>query len=225
MSPQAGYVLQEEVVPRLRGAIPHTVRCVGAEDPEELIQDGTAIAAKMLHNAEAAGKKVTPGNIAYYTIQHLKSGRRSTRSTVVDVLGTGTQLNGTARLTSFEEVAAMDVETGGEIFLFHDVLASDQEDPSMAVARKMDWETFFAGLSEPERALLSFVAEGGTFRHAAGQLHLSKLMIQTAKGHLASALLQFMGVDILSEVQRKPEWRNNICATRERCACREDRKT
>jgi len=105
MSPQAGYLLQEEVVPRLRGAIPHNVRCVGAEDPEELIQDGTAIAAKMLHNAEAAGKKVTPGNIAYYTIQHLKSGRRSTGSTVVDVLGTGTQLNGAARLTSFDEVA------------------------------------------------------------------------------------------------------------------------
>jgi hypothetical protein len=119
----------------------------------------------------------------------------------------------------------MDVETGGEIFLFHDVLASDQEDPSMAVARRMDWETFLAAISKPERDLLSFVAESGTFRHAAGALRLSNRMIQTAKGHLASALLQFMGVDILSEIQRKPEWRNNICATRERCACREDRKT
>jgi hypothetical protein len=55
MSPQAGSILLEQVVPRLRSAIPRAVRCVGAEDHEELIQDGTAIAAKMLHNAEAAG--------------------------------------------------------------------------------------------------------------------------------------------------------------------------
>jgi len=63
MSPQAGWILQEEIVPRLRSAIPRTVSCVGAEDAEELVQDATAIAAKMLHNVKAAGKKVTPGNI------------------------------------------------------------------------------------------------------------------------------------------------------------------
>jgi hypothetical protein len=45
MSPQAGWTLQEEVVPRLRSAIPRCVHCVGAEDHEELVQDATAIAA------------------------------------------------------------------------------------------------------------------------------------------------------------------------------------
>ena len=86
MSPQAGWILQEEVVPRLRSAIPRCVKCVGAEDHEELIQDATAIAAKLLHSVELAGKQVTPGNIAYYAIQHSKSGRRSTGSSVVDVM-------------------------------------------------------------------------------------------------------------------------------------------
>jgi len=64
MSPQAGYLLQEEVVPRLRSAVPHAVRCVGCEDAQELIQDGTAMAARMLESDERAGKTVTPGNIA-----------------------------------------------------------------------------------------------------------------------------------------------------------------
>src|SRR5882724_8551141 len=106
MSPQAGWSLQEEVVPRLKSAIPKAVHFVGSEDPQELVQDATAIAAKMLHNVEAAGKKVASGNIAYYTIQHVKSGRRSTGSSTVDVYGSATQLNGTTLLTSLEETAA-----------------------------------------------------------------------------------------------------------------------
>ena len=60
MSPQAGWILQEEVVPRLRSAIPRVANQVGAEDAEELVQDATAIAAKMMHNVELAGKQVTP---------------------------------------------------------------------------------------------------------------------------------------------------------------------
>ena len=80
MSPQAGFILQDQVVPRLRSAIPTVCHCVGSEDAQELIQDSIAMAAKMLHNTEATGKQVTPGNIAYYTIQHIKSGRRSTGS-------------------------------------------------------------------------------------------------------------------------------------------------
>jgi hypothetical protein len=94
MSPQAGFLLQTQLVPRLRSAIPIVVHCVGAGDAQELIQDATAMAAKLMHNVEAAGKKVTPGNIAFYTLQHIKSGRRPTRSSMSDVHGSGTQLAG-----------------------------------------------------------------------------------------------------------------------------------
>ena len=52
MSPQAGFLLQDQVVPRLRSAIPNAVSFIGCEDVEELIQDSTALAAKMMHNAE-----------------------------------------------------------------------------------------------------------------------------------------------------------------------------
>ena len=140
MSPQAGYLLQDQVVPRLQSAIPKVVHCIGSEDTQELIQDSIAMAAKMLHNTEQAKKTVTPGNIAYYTIQHIKSGRRSTGSSMVDVYGSGTQLKARTWLNSLDEVVANNEENGGEPFLLHDVLSDEQEDPGTRAARKMDWE-------------------------------------------------------------------------------------
>ena len=113
------------------------------------------MAARMLDSAEKAGKQVTPGNIAYYTIQHLKSGRRSTGSSNADVFGITTQLNGRSRLNSLEEPAAME-EQGNEIFLFHDVLSDNHEDPSTIAARKMDWDSFCAGRSKREITMISF---------------------------------------------------------------------
>ena len=72
--------------------------------------------SKMMDGAEQAGKKVvrfasgrgkvTASNITFYTIEKLRSGRRSTGSSCVDVYGSGTQLNGTTRLNSLEEVVA-----------------------------------------------------------------------------------------------------------------------
>jgi hypothetical protein len=224
MSPEAGWILQEEVVPRLASAIPQAVHCVGCEDPEELIQDATAIAAKMLDNVDRAKKKVTSGNIAYYTIQHIKSGRRSTGSSVVDVYGSGTQLHGRSRFTSLDDTAAIDEENGGEIFEFHDVLSNDAEDPSMTAARRLDWQEFWAGLSERERAVIVSVAEGQPLQKAARLFKVSASTIQDTKRKLGIKLLEFMGADILAQVRRQPRWKDLLVATRERLACRDERK-
>lgn len=83
MRPSAGTLLVDEIAPRLRAAIPSSVRPVGAEDAEELVQDAITIAAQMLHRVELSGKKFTPGNIAYYAILHMRSGRRSQGSSRV----------------------------------------------------------------------------------------------------------------------------------------------
>jgi hypothetical protein len=127
-------------LPRLKSAIPLAVSFIGSEDAQELVQDRTLIAVQMIHNAEQAGKKVvrnpgngrrgartvktiSAGNIACYTIQKLKCGRRSTGSSTVDVYGSGTQINGTTRLTSLDEAGpVVGLDNVGEPVALHDVL-------------------------------------------------------------------------------------------------------
>ena len=96
MSSHADNVLVDEVVPRLRHLIPHHVAFVGAEDAEEVLQDATLMAARILARARANGKAVTPGNVAYYTMLHIRCGRRSHSAGRSDAMGTRTQIVGTA---------------------------------------------------------------------------------------------------------------------------------
>src|SRR5688572_8810323 len=113
MSPKSSWILVNEVMPRIYSAVPNAVRCVGSEDHQELCQDGAAMAAKMLVNAEKAGKKVTAGNIAYYTILHLKTGRRSVGNSVADALSTGTQFVGNSSVGSMDEEVVFEYDHEG----------------------------------------------------------------------------------------------------------------
>jgi len=234
MSPQAGFLLQNQILPRLQSAIPSAVPSIGCEDVQELVQDGVSMAAKMMHNAEQAGKKVvqsatgrrgeiSAGNIAYFTIVKLRTGRRSSGFVTADVYGAGTQIQGRTRLTSLDEVAARDEENGGEIFEFHDVLADEGEDPATRATRKMDWETFMAGLSKRERVAIQFMVEGKTLRHAAHVLRTSDSAMHESKRDLRAKILEFMGFDILAQVQRQPKWKDCLNTTKERLAVRYDR--
>ena len=103
MSPKAGFVLMDQIAPRLRATIPHVVRPTGSEDAEELLQDALAMAAQMLHALEARGKEVTVGNICYYVVLLMKSGRRSQSANRTDVLSPGTMLDGKSCALSLEE--------------------------------------------------------------------------------------------------------------------------
>lgn len=113
MTPHAGWMLMEEIAPRLKAASIYLPR-VGADDPEELYQDGLAMAAGMLEAAERQGKEVAPYSIGYYTTRRLLSGRRSTYAGRADVLSPAAQLDGCSRLTSVEE-EMNDLETGESI--------------------------------------------------------------------------------------------------------------
>jgi hypothetical protein len=221
MSPQASWILQEEIVPRLCGAIPQSVRCVGSEEHQELIQDGITMAARMLDRLEQRGKlkTVTPGNVAYYTIQHLKSGRSSNGSSRVDVYGSSTQLNGASKLHSLSEVVAQS-ECGDEIFELHDVISNDHEDPSVQATRKMDWDTFMAGLSNMEKLVVDCLCNGRTLRQAAHKAGVCDSAMQHHRRKLGQKILEFMGVNILAESTRQPRWRDNLQATREKQAVR-----
>ena len=103
MSPFAGEMLVQEIAPRIRNSLAGSVTQVGADDHEELIQDATVTAAKMLHSVEARGKFVTPGNIAYYVIKLVRQGRRSTGQSKTDAMHPATQLAGRSSLVSLEQ--------------------------------------------------------------------------------------------------------------------------
>jgi hypothetical protein len=221
MSPQAGWILQEEVVPRLRASIPRAVSQIGSEDPDELVQDATCMAAKLLHNAELQNKQVTPGNIAYYTVLHMKSGRRSTGSSNADVLGSATQLNGRSQTYSFDEPVQDEL---GEEFTVNDVLSFDDEDPGQKAARKMDWEFFLACLTAREKSVVEYLLAGRNMSELARNLRVDRSTIQYFKNRLADKILDYMGLDILIEIRRWPGWKNSLNASRERLACKVDRR-
>jgi len=224
MSPQAGWLLVDQIVPRLRAVIPRSVLTVGSEDHEELIQDATCLAGRILHNAESNRKRISPSNAAYYAIQHCKSGRRAVGHSSCDALGSATQLQGRSRLESLEEVVAVNEEAGGGIYLLHDVLSTDADDPSLVAARRMDWQEFLADLPKQERAVVEFLVEGKSGSAIAKKLRTSDSKIQGIKRHLARTLIEFMGPEILQEIQKLPAWKNNINASRERLACKHERR-
>jgi FixJ family two-component response regulator len=122
-----------------------------------------------------------------------------------------------------EEVVAVNEENGREIFELHDVLANDHEDVAMAVARKLDWEEFCADLPAREKAVVEFLVEGASGSAIARKLKVCDSTIQTIKRHLAKALVDFMGPEILKEIQRRPGWKDCLEASKERMACRYDR--
>ena len=223
MSPQAGWILQEEVVPRLRASIQRNVNQVGAEDPEELVQDAIVMAAKLMHTVECQGKSVTAGNIAYYTILHMKSGRRSYGTSTTDVCGISTQLNGSSRLHSFHEVVAED-DRGFEIFELQDVISNDHEDPGTVAARNLDWAHLLGRLSEIEKLVVEFLCAGKTLRDVARKVGLSDSTMQSYRRKLAVKILEYMGIDVLRDIVMTPGWRINLDCEREAQACRNDRR-
>ena len=224
MSPQAGWLLVNEIVPRLRCSIPNSVRPLGCEDTDELVQDGTAIAARMLQSAEDQGKRVSAGNVAYYAVKHLKSGRRSTGSHKLDVLHPVAQLSGRSQVRSLDEPLAGD---GGdeEAFTLGDLLTGRTEDPAAEAARRLDWQLLVAQLDHVSAAVLQALADGRDLTLLVRVLGRSRSTLQTHKHRLAGEIRECLGDDILTQVQESPGWHDGIEADRERSACRWERRS
>ena len=222
MSSHVDNVLIDEIVPRLRHLIPHHVPRVGSEDPEELLQDATLIAVRLLARARVNGKTVTPGNIAYYTLLHLRSGRRSHSASRSDVMGSRTQLVGHSRLDYLDDaVGAPDAD---EPLTLGDVLASDAEDPSETAARNLDWQALVATLDERALAVLHCLANEIRLQEVATRRGVGRSTVQGWRNQLTELVRTFMGADVLHQIQRPPQWRENLSALREQLTCRGERR-
>ena len=223
MSPKAGFVLMEEIAPRLRSAIPQYVHKVGAEDDEELLQDGVAMAAHMLDGLERRGKQVTPGNVAYYTILHLKSGRRSYSTGHTDVMGSATQIGHNSMVLSIEEEVGFDDEIGTPIRL-EEMLTDGHDDPSMEAARNMDWEKFLDEHDPRYLCIVHDLGSGGSMLDTARACRMPYHEIRELRDRLVVELQEWMGPDAIADAAAVPGWRGNILVDREKTACRADRR-
>ena len=224
MSCYADKMLTDEIVPRLRTMIPHKVSFVGAEDTEEVLQDATLMAARLLARARASGKEVTAGNIAHYTMLHVRSGRRSHSAGRSDAMGSRTQIVGNSRVTSLAAPIPAEEQSLDEPMTLGDVLASDAEDPSETAARNLDWQDFLATLDERTRAILDCLAWEVPLQTVADAKHVSRSTVQTWRNALPQAVRSFMGEELLHWLQQAPAWQENFRSFREHVACRLDRR-
>jgi DNA-binding CsgD family transcriptional regulator len=123
-----------------------------------------------------------------------------------------------------EQIVARNEECGGEIFELHDVLACQQDCVSVAVARKLDWQDVCAQLEPREKAIISLMVEGAPGPVIARKLGVCPSTISNSKRKLAVKIKDVLGVNIISEVLRRPSWQDSINASRERSCCRDERR-
>lgn len=222
MSPMMEDMLVNEVVPRLRNAA-RSIPKVGCEDDEEIVQDATLVAARMIDSAEKAGKTFTAGNMSYYAAKAARSGRRSYYTGRSDVMSPGCQIDGKAR----HEWLDREVEfESGDSGTLHDVVQplefdGQESDPSEDAARNLDWQSFLAAHPPRHRTAILVLVEGGTMREAGKRCGLKDSAALVLKRRIAADLVEFFGEDVIRRLLdgTRPGWESDLRMSRERHAC------
>jgi len=219
MKPKLGSMLVKQVVPRLRVAA-RSIAKIGSEDNEEIVQDATLVAAKMMDGAEKAGRKFSAGNVAYYAARAARSGRRSDYTGRSDVLSPGCQIDGKARHESLDEEIELE---STEVGTLHDVIApldylGHESDPSEEAARNLDWEEFLASHSPRHRVAILVLVQGGTMREAGKRCGIGDTAAANLKRRIAEDLIEFFGLDVIRRLLDgiRPGWEADLRQTRER---------
>ena len=213
MNAHTGDLLVKEIAPRLATLLPHSVTPFGTEDLDELRQDAMALAAKLLTRAVETGKAVTPGNIAHYTVQLMRAGRRSTGATATDALAPLTAIRGRAKVTSTEQPVGAE---GGHPMTVGDLLSEPRDDPATEALRHVAWEELGQKLTTREKAVLGALAEGRGLRETARELGLCASAMSAARNSLAGRITEEWGDDAVWEAGREPDWKPTIDAYRQR---------
>jgi hypothetical protein len=117
---------------------------------------------------------------------------------------------------------------GGEIedqetLCLHDVLATRDEDPSMAATRRLDWTGLVESLDSANQEILCCLIEGADLGKLLPKLKRSRRTMREDKQRLAALIRERLGQDILNEVQALPRWRDNLSAKQEKFVCRYER--
>jgi len=222
MSPMLEEMLVNEVVPRLR-SVANSIPKIGSEDDEEIVQDATLVAARMMESAEKSGHKFTAGNIAYYAARAARAGRRSYYTGRCDVMSAGCQIDGRARHESLDDEIEFEA---GEVGTLHDVISpfgheARESDPGEEAARNLDWEMFLASHPPRHRTAILVLVEGGTMREAGKRCGIKDSAALNLKRRIANDLVEFFGLDIIRRLLSgiRPGWESDLRMVRERHLC------
>ncbi|MBN8459338.1 MAG: hypothetical protein J0M04_16030 [Verrucomicrobia bacterium] len=215
-------MLVNEVVPRLRKAA-RTIPKIGSEDDEEIVQDATLMAARMMESAEQAGHPITAGNATYYAVKAARSGRRSYYSGRSDVCSPGCLIDGKVRHETLDAEVEVDEMTFGTL---HDVIRpfgpdDHGTDPADEAARNLDWQAFLTAHPPRHRTAILALAEGGTMREAGKRCGLKDSAALTLKRRIAADLIAFFGEDVIRRLLDgiRPGWEADLRMVRERHLC------
>jgi hypothetical protein len=208
-----------DVIPRLR-AVARSIPKIGCEDDEEIVQDATLMAARMMNSADKAGQKFSASNIAYYATRAARSGRRSYYSGNCDVMSARCQFQGKARHELLDDEIEFE---DGEPGTLHDIVAppdyqGGESDPAEEAARNMDWEMFLASHPPRHRAAISILVAGGNMREAGKRCGLKDSAAANLKRRIAGDLIEFFGMEVIRRLLdgTRPGWESDLRMTRER---------
>ena len=220
MTIEAGRMLVEDIAPRIRKAIPRNAPQIGHEDYEELIQDAIVIAAQMLSRVETQGKQFTAGNIAYYACKHIRSGRRSTGSSKLDVMAPQAQLCGNTAVHSLDEEFGLQHEDYDGPTTLGELLAGKHEDVAQAAARNLDWADFLGELDKRQLIMLGDVVVGEPMGRSLRKKKVTYETIRHVRRSMVDEAKECFGDDVLAEVGKNPRWWGDLHAEKERAACK-----
>ncbi len=205
MSPKAEIMLLNEIMPIIKGTVPHTVKPVGSEDHEEIIQDTVVMAASMVDSAERNGQKLIPKSIAYFAIQSAKSGRRSTYAGRSDVMSAAAQNDSNAFMQSMDE--ALYPGDDADDMTLGNMLACKRDDPATLGARNLDWAEFMKTQNKRAVGVVVGMAQGKMTKDIAREHLVSPPRVVQLKRKIAMDIQQSWGDQVMAQAASKPAWR------------------
>ena len=200
MSPYAGSLLFQ-IMPLIKATVMRTIKPVGCEDHEEVVQDATAMAADMLDSCERKGKALIPKSVAFYAVQAAKSGRRSTYGGRSDAFSYAAHKDGRAALVSMDEPLEIGED---EDTTLGDLLVDKHDDPATLGARNVDWGELMGKLDDRSVDIVVGMAQGMMNHEIAQALSVSEPRVCQIKRKIAGQIKEEWGDNF---VANKPAWR------------------
>jgi len=191
-------------MPLIKTTVMRSIKPVGCEDHQEIVQDATAMAADMLDSSERKGKELFPKSVAYYAVQAAKSGRRSTYAGRSDAFSSAAHKDGRAVLVSMDE--PLDIGNDEETTL-GDMLADKHDDPATLGARNMDWDELMGKLDDRSVDIVNGIAQGMMNTEVAKTLKISAPRVCQIKRKIAGQINEEWGEGIATQVAEYPAWR------------------